>query len=75
MPATFQLTEQPPEKQPFAEKLAEPAFQPRDDFNSQQKPRREEYASQYPPPYQAATKEKEPLSSGDEKEDIDAGWL
>jgi len=75
LPATFQLTEQPPEKQPLAEKLAEPAFQPRDDFNSQQKPRREEYASQYPPPYQAATKEKEPLSSGDEKEDIDAGWL
>lgn len=74
LPANFTLS-QPEAKPMMDEQKQEPAFQPRNDFELKPKSSyREDYASQYPPPYQAATSEKRPPSP-DEKEDINEGWL
>ena len=55
-------------------------LQPRDAFDDKPKSYKTQYASNYPPPYQAATEPQEPEIKkspppDDDEEGIDDGWL
>ena len=73
LPPNFTLA-QPETKPMMADQRQEAPFQPRSDFEMKKpKSYNEEYASNYPPPYQAATKE--PPAPEEKEDDGDADWL